>query len=346
MATTNLDHADLAGAAFQGLVREDVDLSKVWDISNIPLPFTDRIGSDATHNAYAEWTEDTLQAVDITNASVDGADLATDQSEVGVRVGNQHQIPTKLVAVSHRARAAGTIAFADALAYQVMMRQRELRRDVEAIMLEPQASVADDGSAVAGLLAGLPSWLTTSTSRGATGADGGFDGSGIVDAPTAGNKRGLTETLVRDIAQSVWESGGNPSLLMGTPGVIRGLSVYMFTSSARIATLQRDEQGMGAATAIGSVNVFLTDFGVTLEMVPNRLQQTYTAADTGDVSNLFLIDPEHVRQGFLHPYRIEEQGRTGLSDKRQMVVDVTLKVLNEAAHGVIADIDDSIAVLT
>ena len=340
MADFNLDAADLSGVEFGGLINEDV-MQQIWDISNIPLPFTDMIGSDSTSNAYAEWTQDRLQDVDTDNAKVDGENtIDDDDTSLGARVGNQHQISTKTVKVSSRARASGTIGFSDALARQVMMRQRELRRDVEAISLEPQASQADDGSVTEGRVGGFPSWLTTSTDRGAGGADGGFS-SGVVAAPTPGTARNITETGVRDIAQSVWEQGGNPTVGMSTPDVIRQLSNYMFTESARIATLQRNEQGMAAGTAIGAVNVFLTDFGVTLELRANRLQQTYDSTGT-DVANFFVIDPEMVRHGFLHGYRVENLQKSGLADNRQMAVDWTLKVLNEEAHGVIADIDGSL----
>ena len=50
------------------------------------------------------------------------------------------------------------------------------------------------------------------------------------------------------------------------------------------------------------------------------------------------IGPVH-GQTFLHGYRVEPLAKTGLSDKRLMCVDYTLKVLNEKAHAVIADID-------
>ena len=344
MAADNLDHADLSAVDFNGLINEDV-MQQIWDISNIPLPFSDRSASDATGHEYAEWTQDKLQAVDTDNAAVDGADITKDDTNTGKRVGNRCQIMTKRIAVSTRANEANSIGSAGSVAYQVMMRQRELRRDGEAIFLEPQASVQDDGASTAGRLGGLPSWLTTNTSRGTGGADGGFSG-GTVAAPTPGEARGLTETLVRDIAQSVWEQGGNPGVLMSTPSVIRNLSNYMFTSSARIATLQRNEQGMGAATAIGAVNVFLTDFDVVLEMIPNRLQQTYSSGDVSpvDVANVFILDMEMIRRTFLHGYRVEDQAKTGLSEKRQMAGDMTLKILNEEAQGLIADIDPTVPV--
>jgi hypothetical protein len=133
---------------------------------------------------------------------------------------------------------------------------------------------------------------------------------------------------------------------MSTPSVIRQLSSYMFTSSARIATLQRDEQGSGPATAIGSVNVFLTDFGVELQMVPNRLYQTFDDAATSptQAANVFILDPNYARIGYLQRYRVDPMAKTNMADTRLMSVDWTLMVLNREAHGIITDIDGTQAV--
>jgi hypothetical protein len=334
MTAANLDAFNLAAVEHNGLINEDV-MNQIWDISRIPLELTDRIGSDGVGNHYAEWTTDKLEAPDITNATVDGADASGNDTVTGARVGNYTQMPDKVVRVSSRARNSNTIGFTDTLAYQVMRRQQALRRDVEAIMLLNQASQADDGATAPGLMGGLPSWLTTNTSRGALGADGGFS-AGIVSAPTAGTIRPLTETLLRQITSSVWKQGGDPTVAMSVPDVIAGLSEYLFTSSARIATLQRNEQNLAPATAIGSVNVMLLDHGVTMELVANRLQQLYNLATAAD---LFVIDPSMLMQGFLQGYEVAELDKTGTADNRQMTTDVTLKVLNEEAHGVIADID-------
>lgn len=344
MTAANLDSANLKAVAHQGLINEDV-LQAIFDISRIPLPLTDRIGSDNVDNAYASWSQDTLGVPDLTNAAIDGADTTgSNDTSTGARVGNHCQICTKTVQVSTRARQSSFIGASDVLAYQVMQRNREIRRDVESISLYGQASVGDTGAA-AGTTAGIPSWLETNTSRGATGADGGFGTTtaDIVDAPGAGTKRGLTETLVRDMAQGVYEAGGDPTVLMMVPAVCRGLSEYMFTSSARIATLTSETtQSRNASVAKGSVSVFVTDFGVTLEMVANRLQPVY--ADT-DVSDVLLLDPQYLRHGFLHGYRVEPLAKTGLADKRQMAVDWCVKVLSEAAQAVIADVDKTIAVI-
>jgi len=288
-----------------------------------------------------------LASVNLSNAVVDGSDSTGDDTNLGTRVGNRHQILVKDIAVSTRARSVDTIGFTDTLAYQVMMRTREIRRDLEAISLENQASVIDDGDAVPGLLGGLGSWLETNTFRGAGGSDGGFDtATGLTVEPTPGTARGLTETLVRDLAESIWLQGGNPTVLMSTPDVIRGLSEFMFDSSARIATLRRETgPGVDTAEAIGSVNIFLTDFEVQLSMVANRLQQTYTDAVATQVSNVYGLDMELLAHSWLHNWRADPLGKPGLSDKRQISGDVTLMVLNEAGLGTIADIDGSVAVV-
>ncbi len=343
MSTANLDSADLKAVGYQGLIREDV-MEKIWDISKIPLPLTDRIGTDSTKNSYKEWTQDTLSAPDVTNAVVDGSDQSGNDTVTGARVGNHCQESVKIVQVSTRANNSNTIGRSNELSYQVMRRQQELRRDVEAIMLTKQASVADDGNTTPGKSAGLDAWLVTNDSRGATATATGFNTStGLVAAATDGTKRGLTETLVRDAVQGVYQEGGNPTVLMTTPGVCRLFSEYLFTSSARVATLQSDQGKSGEkATALGAVNVFVTDFG-TLELVPNRLQQL---TGSNDAASVFVIDPDYLSIAYLTGYRTEPLAKTGLSDKRLMCVDWTLEVLTEKSHAVIADVDIAVAVTT
>ena len=72
---------DLSDAGFGGLIREDV-MNKIWQIDNIPLPLTDRIGSDSHSNQYAEWTTDEMGAIDLSNAEEDGADNTKANSTV------------------------------------------------------------------------------------------------------------------------------------------------------------------------------------------------------------------------------------------------------------------------
>ncbi len=335
--------AALKSVASGGLIKEDV-MNQIWDISKIPLPYTDMVGSDTADNSYTEWTTDALGDPALGGWVVDGAD--SDQNDVanGERLGNQCGILTKEVRVTTRAQNSNTIGFSNALSYQVMMRQRELRRNVEANLLGIQGSQADNGDATPGIPAGLAAMVTQyDTGTGATG--GGFS-SGSWTAITPGAApTALTEADLRDALQEAWTGGADPSVVMSVPAVIRALSTYMFTSSAQIATLTKDTKGeTSAATALGAVNSFITDFGIVVDFVPNRIQQPYDVAGTDDGCAVFLLDPSYIRISYLHGYRVEPLAKTGLSDKRMMAVDFTQKVLNPDAHRVLLDIDHTAAV--
>lgn len=340
MSTANLDSADLKGVAFGGLIREDV-MNKIWDISRIPLPFTDMVGTGSAKNEYKEWTTDELAAPDVANAVIDGSDASGNNTATGERVGNHHQISDKVVRVSYRADASDTIGRAKELSYQLMRRQQELRRDVEAIALENQASVADDGATIAGKVGALPSWLKTNVAIGAGGAVGGYNTStGLTVAFTPATAvSALSETNVRDVVEDIYNEGGNATKFMSIPRVIRKFSEYLFTSSARVATLMSDQgKSKEKAAAMGSVNIFVTDFG-TLDFVPNRLQQKQQTAAPDDSAIGFVLDPEYVSLCYLKGYRTDTLAKTGLAENRQMSVDWSLIVNTEKALGMITDID-------
>lgn len=354
MASTNLDAADLKGAAKGGLIREDV-MDRIFDISPIDLPFIDMIGSDVCKNPYKEWTQDALQAVNPSNAVVDGVDPVTgNNTNLGTRVGNQCQISIKVVRVSERAQNTRQIGRSDELVYQLMMRQKELKRDMEAILTSIQASVADDGNTTAGKLGGLGSWISgTNCSLGATGTQGGYSTTtGLTVAPVPGTARALTETLVRDMMQIAYGNGGDPTILLSVPSVIRKLSEYLFTSSARVATLQttagmsdvkktpgRSDDLHQGVTAIGSVNVLVTDFG-TLTLIPDRFLQT-TASN---VAPVYGLDPTFFAVGYLQQIQVQPLAKTGLADNRVMSVDYTLIAKNQLSSFAIQAVDTTAAV--
>ena len=342
MAMTAATAYDQSIVASGGIINEAV-MKQIWDISRIPLALTDIIGTDSHNNAYYSWTQDSLAAAVTTNKQIDGDDITATNADLNraERVGNHSQTSVKSVNVSTRAIESDTIGKANELSYQVTMRQQELKRDCEAAMLSNNPSIAGTNAA-AGQSAGLAAWLTSNTALAATpGTVGGFDGSGIVDAFTPGTKEAMSEEKVRDVAQSVYEQGGNPTVLMMIPAVCRSFSEYLFTSSARIATLTAETAQKGPAKGVGSVNVFITDFGVTLDLIPNRLQPSVS-----NVSQAFMLDPMHLRQSFLHSYRVEPLAKVGLSEKRLMSADWTLVVTTEEAHGMITDIDDTLAVVS
>ena len=342
MATENIDSANLKAVARGGTIREDV-MDKIFDISKIPLPLSDMIGSGSARNAYKEWVLDELAAPDPANARIDGSDAGTAGGTTGKRVGNEHQISDKVVKVSYRADASDTIGRSKELAYQLSRKQQELRRDVDSIALLNQASNPDDGATIPGNVGGLPTWLESNNVN--YQITPGFNtGTGLTEVGVVtADGITLTESAVKGIIQSIYQDGGNPTKLLATPAVVSQFSEYLFTSSARVATLMSDQgKSSEKATAMGAVNVYVSDFG-TLTFVPNRLQLSYGAgyvipALDAVNSDVFILDPEYLEFCYIRGYQTDVLAKTGLAENRQMSVDWSLIVNTEKAHGIIPSV--------
>jgi len=359
MAANQLDEVNLSSVAVGGQIHEDL-MDKIYDVSPVDRPFCDLIQSATSDNHLKEWVRESLEAANADNARIDGSSSATlNDTVVGERVANYHQIMTKTVRVSDRGRNSDTVGSSDELVRQLMKRQKALRRDEEAALTSNNAAVAGDGTSAASKLAGIGAWIGTgqasaNSDRGAAaGADpilSGNPGGYPTTAAVAGTKRALSESTIKSMMRVAYENGGNPTIAMSTPAVIEVLSDYLFTSSARVATLQSDasqsnrtDNGTGGGrsgggiVAQGSVNILVTNFG-TLELVPNRFQPD---SSTG-AADLYLIDPDLWERSYLQGYETKELARDGLGENREISVDVTLCSLNEEGNAVVADVDYAI----
>jgi len=342
MATANLDAADLAAAlSAPGLIREDV-VDQVYNLDEgIPTPFIDMVGGGSFSNLFSEWTENDLAAPDIDNAVVDGADATGNDTVIGNRVGNRAQLSDKTVRISHASEGVDSIGSVGRIAYQVSRRMMDLRRDMEAIALGRQASLADDGNAQAGRTAGLAAWIATNTSFGVGGSAGGYDlNTKVVDAPVDGTPEALTWEKVRDAIEGVYTVGGNPSVLMSVPAVTKAINTFLFSTDGIPfrADPVANVGGTSPTTQVaqGFISVVLSDFGITLSIVDNRLQQLYQAGTAADV---FVIDPSHLAVSSLSGFRQDPLGKTGHSEMRLLSNHWMTKCFREDAQALIADID-------
>ena len=353
-ASGNLDAFNLKSIQTGGMINEDV-MQKIFDISKIPLPFTDMVGSTKHKNERFDWVVDELNKPQMDNFVADGADAGAPEEISGGRVGNHSQISDKVLAVSYRADASDTIGRAKELAYRLTRANQEIRRDVEAIALWNQASDAGSGTGTDDHLIGnaitnatktgtLATWIETSV-RNADGTDGtasagGYNYStGLTEQATLGAGGALSFQGIKDLQMDCYMQGGDPTVFMSTPAVISKLSTYLFDNEARVANLVSDQGAPASkkATALSSVNVIVGDFG-TLKLVPNRLMPDAVGDGSGS-HYAYLLDPEYVSLSFLEGYRTDTLAKTGLAEKRQISVDWGLRVHTEKAHGMIINID-------
>ncbi len=348
MSDANLDAANLAAAlSAPGLIREDV-VDTVYNLDEgIPTRFTDMVGTQDIDALYSEWTENDLTAPNINNAKVDGADATGNDTKIGNRVGNRAQLSDKTVRISHAAESVNSIGQVGRMAYQTSRRLMDLRRDIEAMAVGRSASVVDNGVDTAGRSAGWASWMKSNVSFGTGGAAGGFNlNTKVVAAPTPGNARALQWEGVRARLEEIYTKGGFPSVLMSVPGVTKRVNSFLFSDAAKKyrADPRANVQGGGGTqtqTAQGYISVVLSDFGIALSIVDNRLQQTYDSSDTTpvQVADVFIIDPAHAALGYLYGYRNDVLGKVGHSDMRLLSNVWQTRCLREDAHGLIADVN-------
>jgi hypothetical protein len=302
-------------------IREDLS-DTIYRVAPEETPFTNNIGTAKATATFHEWqTENLASAVD-TNANLEGDDANLDAANVPSRVGNRTQIADKTAVVSGTNDAVNKAGRATEMARQVMLKGMELARDQEKQMLSNKASNAG-AAGTARVSAGMESWITTNASRGAGGSGGGFSG-GTVAAPTDGTGRAFTEALLKVAQLAAFNAGGRPTqLYMG------GTQKQVFSGFSGVATKYVDSDQSKQATIIGGSDVYVGDFG--------RL--TAIAHPYGMRSATVLgIDPRRARVAYLRPMRNWDLSKTGDTEKRQLLVEYTLQVDNEAAHFVVADL--------
>ena len=303
---------------------------KIYQITPEKTPALSLIGRKSVSSVHPEWQTDTLGAVDTDNNQPEGNDWSYDTTSPTTRVGNYTQISEKSLIISRTQENTDKAGRKSELAREVAKKGVELKIDMEAIILSNQEASAGTGNGATNRkLAGLRAWLTTNDSLGATGSSGTFS-NGIQGAAGNGTQRALTKALIDDVVLSAANAGGEPDVLMMSNYNKQVAS--RFLDDADVVSL-RKEVGKGAATLVGAVDAYLTDFGM-VSFVPN-VQMTRAGATIA--RNVFLIDPKMVTLGVFDDIQIHKPAKTGDAEKRVLNCEYTLLVSNEAAHGVVAD---------
>ena len=295
-------------------------------ISNIApeeTPFTSNVGSENVSNTFFEWQLDDLSSVDVTPV-IDGDDVASfDATTATVRVGNYTQIRRRSMIIADNLGFQDLAGRNDEVAYQLAKRGKEIKRDLETIYTGNTARSA--GSASAGrVTAGLGAWVATNVNKAGDGTNPtAADGS---DARNDGTKRDFTEAMLKDVMQLAYKQGGNPSMLMVGP-----YNKTVVSGFAGIAAQRYQAPTDGPTTIIGAADVYLSDFGA-LTVVPNRFSRERDA---------WCLDTEYASVATLRPIQAVDLAKTGDAEKKMLICETGLKVSNEKAHGLIADLNVS-----
>ena len=300
-------------------VVEREDLSDViYSISPTDTPFISSAAKTKATAVLHEWQTDALAAAATNNAVIEGDEATLDAVSATSRLSNSSQIMDKTVVITGTQEAVDKAGRASELAYQIAKKAKELKSDMEATVTGNQAEVTGNAS-TARKFGSLGAWIETNDDLGASGSSGGSGNT----ARTDGTQRAFTEASLKTVIKSVWNEGGDPSMIMVGPFNKQKLSGFTGNST-------RFDAGADA-TLYTSVDVYASDFG-QLQVVPNRFSRDRDA---------YILDMNYFAIAFLRDFSMHELSKTGDSEKRQLLVEATLESRNEKASGLVADLTTS-----
>jgi len=302
--------------------REDL-IDVIYDISPTETPIMSTLARTKATAVFHEWQSDSLAAATAANAAVEGADATSATISPTTRLGNYTQIVQKTIQVSGTLETVNKAGRRSEKAYQLSRAASELKRDMETIITANQGRDAGSSS-TARKLGAILSWIKTNTSKGTSGTDPTTIG---VSTRSDGATRTFTEQLLKDELAAVFDSGGNPTMLVVGSGLKQKASTF-----AGIAAQRYMAPGDQPTTIIGAAEIYMGDFG-QISIVPDRFMRTRDA---------LLIDPEYAALAYLRPFATTDLAKTGDSDKTQLLCEFTLEMRNEAAHSIIADLNPAL----
>ena len=302
-------------------IREDLS-NVITNIAPEETPYQSNIGRETISNTLFEWQTDTL-ADAASNAQLEGDDVGTfDSVTATVRLTNYAQISRKTIVLSNTEEVVNKAGRRSELAYQIAKRGSELKRDQEFILLNGGVAVAGN-TTTARVTASLGAFVKTNTDKQTNGTDPSYT-TLPNSARTDGNVRTFTETILKNVIQKVWSSGGTPKILMVGPVNKQRVSGFAGIASSRFNI----DGGAKPATLIGAVDIYVSDFG-NVSVIANRFQRERDA---------WVIDPDYAKMTVLRPYQQVELAKTGDAEKRMLLIEYGLKITAENAHGLAADL--------
>jgi hypothetical protein len=308
-------------------IREELS-DVITNISPTETPFISNAGKGKVSNTFYEWQTDALASVDPTNKQIEGDDVAAfDAVAPTVRLGNYTQISRKTVVIAGTEEAVDKAGRESELSYQIAKKGKELKRDMEGILIGTNQAAAAGATGTARATGSLLAFVKSNTVKQTGGAPAGADPvyTNIPNAQRTDNSAtvAFTETMLKTALSAAWTVGADVSTLMVGAG-----NKQVASGFAGIATKTYYQSAKTTAAIIGAADVYVSDFG-TLSIVPNRFQRNRDA---------WLLDFDMIQVMYLRPFQQTPLAKTGDAEKRLMLVEFGLKVKTEAGLAGVFDL--------
>ena len=202
-----------------------------------------------TKAVYHEWQVQELASAVDTNYVNEGADFSYANPTATTRLGNYHQISVQAAQVSGTLDAVSLAGRNKESAFVKISKSLEQRRDIEKALCKNEARSSSDPRKCGKLMSYITNINVISASTTPSG-----DGSDVSDL--AGTNAALTLAKIDAANKLAYEDGGNPDILLVSPG---NKVAFSDLSSGGAVTNQLHMTSPKDATIIGSVSMYLTD---------------------------------------------------------------------------------------
>jgi hypothetical protein len=302
--------------------REDLS-NEVYKISPTETPFFSAIEKIGTSAVNHEWQTVSLDAASTSNAQLEGDTFALAARTVTTRLGNIHQISSKVFGVSRTQRSVNPAGRKDELGFQKMLKGQALKIDIDSILCGTNQAKNAGNATTARVTASVDSWLKTNTNKGSGGSDpSAADGTGT---RTDGTQRAFTEAMLKDVLSKIWTAGGKPNLIMAG-----AFNKQVFSTFTGRSTPMEEAS---SKKIVAAVDAYESDFG-RLKVVPSRNMRS---------RDVLVLETAKWAVGHLPGSSMVVENLAKVSDTDQVAIvsEYVLEARNEAASGIIADLTTS-----
>jgi hypothetical protein len=267
-------------------------------------PFLSSIKTEKVHNTLYQWQEDQLRAV-AKNAKLEGADAVDSNRDQPTMRQNGTQILEETFKVSGTSDAVKTYGRDKITARETMKTGKLLKMDLEHSLIGTGQTYVPGAAGTAGEFAGVQAQIGAA-----------------VTSDNGGTPRALTETLIVETHELLYNEGSDATVLMVKPSDTKIISAFQ-ESSGRTVQVDNGEKKLTKV-----INIYESPFG-TVRVVKNRRIRA------GDA---LMYDPKHWKLAVLRNWFREKLAKTGDADRWMMVGEFGLKHTNQLATGLITDL--------
>ena len=285
--------------------RESLD-DIIYQVDSDETPFISTVKKGTASAITEEWLVQELASASATNYVNEGSDTDYQAQTAHTRLTNVCMISQKGISISGTLNEVKQAGVSNEMNYRQIIAGKELRRDLEKYFTDGEVVKSGSDPRKSGAVS---TWLSN-TSFGSGGAVPTGDGT---DAGTAGTARALTLALVEAAHALAWNDGGSPtSLLLSATNKQNFSALTSSVTNQLQMTSGKPVEGMH----VGSVSVFLTDFG--------QLDVTMSRQLSNDKALLIDYDWCEYRTLPNRNFAMKEMASTGDSMQKQLIVEGTL----------------------